>query len=246
MRKEILRKLGLTEGEIKVYEALVKLGKSSTGPVMKKSGISSSKIYLILEKLMQKGIVSFIVENNVKKFYPTNPQNLVDYIEKQQKDLDETKKEIREFASELTKIMGKYEEESAQIYKGLAGMRAVFQNLLDELKKGDEFLFFAIPEPKIQKKGILFFQNLQLKRAEKGIITKGIVDVRWEKQYRNIFKGMKKIKLKALKLSFPHALAIGKNRVIISLWEENPIAFEIISKRFAQRYRDFFHELWKN
>ena len=82
MNTEILRKIGLTEGEIRVYEALAYLGQSSTGPIMDKSGISSTKVYLILERLIQRGLVCFIVENNVKKFQIANPQNIIEYLDK--------------------------------------------------------------------------------------------------------------------------------------------------------------------
>ena len=41
MDTEVLRNIGLTNGEIKVYNALIKIGQVSSGPVMKQSGISS-------------------------------------------------------------------------------------------------------------------------------------------------------------------------------------------------------------
>ena len=81
MNQEILRKVGLTEGEIRVYESVVKLGKSSTGKIMENCGISSSKVYLILERLIQKGFVTFTIENNVKKFHAANPINIIEYIQ---------------------------------------------------------------------------------------------------------------------------------------------------------------------
>ena len=62
MDTSTLREAGLTEGEIKVYLALLELGSSTTGPIVDKSGISRSIIYQILEKLMEKGLVSFITK----------------------------------------------------------------------------------------------------------------------------------------------------------------------------------------
>ena len=130
MNTQILQKIGLTEGEIKVYNALAYLGKAATGKIINKSGISSSKSYIILEKLIKKGLVSFIVENNVKKFQIANPNNIIEYISKQQQELESVKKESESFVKELNHILGSYEEESAQIYKGFAGMRVAFANLL--------------------------------------------------------------------------------------------------------------------
>ena len=54
VKTELLEEIGLTKSEIKVYLALLELGSSTTGPIVDKSKASSSKIYEILDKLMQK------------------------------------------------------------------------------------------------------------------------------------------------------------------------------------------------
>jgi len=51
-----LREIGLTEGEAKAYFALVTLGQSSVGPIVEKSGVTASKVYIILDRLIEKGI----------------------------------------------------------------------------------------------------------------------------------------------------------------------------------------------
>ena len=61
-----LREAGLTDGEIKVYLALLELGAATTGPIIEKSGIARSIIYQILDKLMQKGLVSMVMKDKTK------------------------------------------------------------------------------------------------------------------------------------------------------------------------------------
>ena len=51
MEISLLKEVGLTEGEAKVYLALLELGASTSGPIVKKSRVSRSIIYNILEKL---------------------------------------------------------------------------------------------------------------------------------------------------------------------------------------------------
>lgn len=246
MNTELLRKIGLTEGEIRVYEALTHLGKSSTGPIMDKSGISSSKVYLILEKLIQKGLVSFIIENNVKKFQIANPSNIVEYIEKQKNELEILKTESSTFVKELTEMLGNYEEESAQIYKGFAGMRVAFDNLLNELGKGEEFLFFSQSEEELKNERVkTFFKNLQQKRMEKGILTKGITDDTLRHLFSKEFLRQKSYEVRFSRLTLPTAISIGKKRILLNIWGDNPICFEILSERIAQKHREFFYELWK-
>ena len=64
MDERLLQDIGLTNGESKVYLALLNLGETKTGELAKKSQVSSSKIYKILDRLEKKGIV---VSN---KIYP--------------------------------------------------------------------------------------------------------------------------------------------------------------------------------
>ena len=195
MKTEILKKIGLTDGEIRVYTALIKLKKSSTGPIIDKSGISSSKVYIILEKLIQKGFVSFIVENNVKNYYATNPKNITHYIEKQEKELEQTKKDSKELVSDISKLMGSFEEESAQIYRGFAGMRVAFQNMLDDLPRGGELLFFFVSAYERTDRVILFMKNFNTKRLSKNIYYKDIVTIENKKEVEKTFTFIKDYKL---------------------------------------------------
>ena len=51
---DIYEALGLTEGEKKVYKALLKLRSSTTGPIFKQASISQSKVYEVLDRLKKK------------------------------------------------------------------------------------------------------------------------------------------------------------------------------------------------
>lgn len=246
MQLEILRKIGLTQGEIRVYSALVKIGKSSTGPIMENSNISSSKVYLILEKLIQKGFVSYIIENNVRKYQMANPKNIIYFIEKKENEIKNIKSEAAELVTHLSSITGTYEKESAQIYKGFAGMRVAFQNLLDELDKGDDFLFFSLSGEEYSSKVKILFDIVNRKRTEKGINSKGIIDIKYKKIFKEITDKRELAEVKFSHLSLPSSISIGKNRILLLLFEENPIVFEIISKRNTEKYKTFFYNLWNN
>lgn len=242
----VLKKIGLTDGEIRVYKALIDIGKSSTGKIMKKSGISSSKVYLILEKLIQKGLVSFIIENNVKKFQVTNPQAIIDFVEKKKQELNTIEKDFEKVVPQINAMLGAYEEESAQVYKGIRGIRVAFNNLLGELEKGEEYCFFGISKEEMSNKQTLtFFQNWHAKRISKGVHVKGIADTKLRKLYSKtpIFKKM--FSLRYYDLTLPTGITIGKNRIHILMWGEENICYEIISKRAADRYREFFNKIWK-
>lgn len=241
-----LRKIGLTEGEIKVYESLLSIGKSATGKIMKKSNISSSKVYLILDKLIQKGLVSFVVENGVKHFQATNPKAILDYIEERKNELDETKWQFAKIVDKISSFV-KEDEESAQVYKGLRGISIAYNNILSGLKKGDYYSFFAIsPEEAEDKKSVEFLTKFHMKRVELGVNVRVIANSAIEKLYKKKHVLRKLYSIKHHDLTLPVGVVIGKDRLLfITFVGSNSTAYEIISKPMALRYQEFFDKLWK-
>ena len=75
---KLLLEAGLTEGEVKVYLALLEIGETTTGPLIKKAKVSASKCYDILERLIQKGLVSSSVKANMKYFSAADPKRILD------------------------------------------------------------------------------------------------------------------------------------------------------------------------
>ena len=90
MDTKILEQIGLTESEIKVYFALMKLGSASTGPIIDKAKINHSKIYLVLNKLLDKWLVSFIIKNNVKLYQASDPENLTRYLKTKKESIGQS------------------------------------------------------------------------------------------------------------------------------------------------------------
>ena len=84
---KILEQIGLAESEIKVYFALMKLGSASTGPIIDEAKINHSNVYSILNKLIDKGLVSYIIKNNVKYFLASDPKNLIDLLNTKEKQI---------------------------------------------------------------------------------------------------------------------------------------------------------------
>src|SRR3990167_7985859 len=81
MDTTILEDIGLTNAEIKTYLALLELGTATAGPIIEKSGLQSSVVHMTLNKLIDKGFVSFVREGKRNFYQASNPKNIVEYIE---------------------------------------------------------------------------------------------------------------------------------------------------------------------
>ena len=76
MNTEALRKIGLTENEIKIYLDLLKSGTSTAYEIGKRTGIYRVHVYDKLEQLMDKGLVTYVYRGAKKFFQATNPSKI--------------------------------------------------------------------------------------------------------------------------------------------------------------------------
>ena len=58
MDTKILKEIGLTDTEIKIYLALLSLGATSAGKIVEDTGIYRKNLYDALNKLIEKGLTS--------------------------------------------------------------------------------------------------------------------------------------------------------------------------------------------
>ena len=68
MLSELIQ-LGLTNGEVRIYLSLLKLGSSKVGSIVKDSRVSYSKVYDVLERLITKGLVSYVTFDIISKYW---------------------------------------------------------------------------------------------------------------------------------------------------------------------------------
>lgn len=246
MDTKILEQLGFSKNEIKVYFALLELDQSSATPVVRKSKIPNSKIYPTLEKLIQKGLVSFVIKNKVKHFQASDPRNLIDLIKKKKIELSEQEKRIKDLIPQIElnrKLLNRKQE--AKIYESLDGVKAAFNDILNSLQKGDEYYVFTLGQELQRKELILFFNQYHLRRLEKGIKVKLLTKI----NLKNVFSKYyylknKQTEIRYTNLSLPTGVFVYKNKVMTLVWGENPTAFLIESENNYKRYKEFFEEFW--
>jgi sugar-specific transcriptional regulator TrmB len=156
MNTAILENIGFTKGEIKVFLALLGLGNTSSGPIIIKSHVSRSKVYEILERLEEKGLVSESIRENTRYFQAASPKRILDYIERKEIDL---KKEKEEFKKILPSLIQKQqfaeEKQEAKVYVGFEGVKTFYGEVLKKLGKKDEYLAMTFSDKSLDNKSII-------------------------------------------------------------------------------------------
>lgn len=244
MIENTLKEIGLTTGEISVYLALLELGSTKIGPLIKKSKVSGSKAYEVLERLSQKGLAGRTIINNTMYFEAASPEKIIEYLNEKENLIKAEKNKVKKIIPELILKCNKQSYSKAKIFTGFEGMKTVNQYIIDSLSKGDEWLSMGLTEqPKTWE---IYFNKKQKERAKKGINHKQLLNQKYQSLYRER-KGHTQIKFLPAELDMPTSTEIfGDNIAIFILIKEDPLVLLIQSEAVAKSFRKYFYMIWSS
>ncbi len=238
---EELMELGLTKNEAKVYLALLELGSTTTGPLIKKSKLYRVMVYDTLEHLLQKGLVNYSLQRNRKVFQAENPQQIGELLKN---------KEIlaKSVVEQLQKIqVQKPVERGALVYEGWKGIKAAQENYFTEMKSGAgrEYLMVGASR-ELHKKLDAFFNYFHERRSKFKIPAKLLFNEN-NRHFGDLKKKYTPVQVRYMpaKVITPSWVSMYKDMVLIGVAEEDPMAFFIKNKAVAESYRQYFYFLWQ-
>jgi sugar-specific transcriptional regulator TrmB len=241
MDTEILRKIGLTESEIRIYLSLLKSGATTAGKIVEDTSLYRKNLYDSLNKLIDKGLITFVIENKIKVFQAKNPENLEKYLDEKKAKIEEQKKEINKSINELSLLYKQAPKEiESEIYRGTEGIKTILKECLNY----KEVLFIGATGDVENR--LPYFWTQYNKKREK-LQCKWKLLLVYEAKNKPITKS-KYYEYKILPeiLSGLNVIYIYGDYVANVLWLEKPVAFVIKHKTLANNYRTYFDYLWKN
>ncbi len=233
MDLKVLEEAGLTQGEIKVYLALLKLGKVSAGPITQESALHRSRVYEALTRLVNKGLVSYTNKAQTKYFQANNPEELLDYLE-------EKKRNVQTLLPQLKALQAKPEEAyETAVYEGFRGLKSIFENAKRDTPKGGEILVFGARSGHDfhKKTWETYFLNYNRQLESKKIGLRLIYneDLRGTSEATAHEKG-KHNKIRYLKHYTPAGVNIHGDNVAVFVWSKN-LAYVMKGKEVADSFR---------
>ncbi len=240
MNEEIFKEIGFSERETKVYLALLELGSTTVGPVAAKTRLQHSKVYQTLEKLIDRGLVSYVVKSKTKYFQAQDPKQIINILKDKERKFLEIMPEL-ELKQKLSK-----EKQVATVYEGYKAIKAMFDTIIEELNNKSYYYVFAFKEEYLSEElAKRFLRNIHMKLAEKKADDRLIAYYSVKKEFIKNYGDIKNVKFRFTKTNLPIGLMIINDRVINWVWGERPTAVEIQSKQIAEQYKKFFLEIWK-
>jgi HTH-type transcriptional regulator, sugar sensing transcriptional regulator len=230
-----LEKFGLTKTESGVYLALLKEGNSLASIIVKKLQLHRATVYDVLNRLIERGLVSYVEVDGKKYFEASKPEKFLDIINEKEQAIEKEKKEAKQIVIELSKIKEKTSHSNVQVLTGKEGVKNLMQELLNhkefmiiggELRFKDYLPIYTIHWAKEREKRKIYAR----------ILTEYKIDTKWEYNiYRQLSKDIK----------FPTSVIIYGDKIAIIL-PEKPVKIILIESSDTYRaYKAQFEILWK-
>ena len=118
----------LSQKEVEIYLALLENGESSAGEVANITKIKRPTVYLTLETMHKKGLVSSIESQKVKKFVALDPENLREFFAEKIRALNDMMPKLKWLSNRLSK------KSNIRYFSGVEGARAAYTETLMEPK----------------------------------------------------------------------------------------------------------------
>jgi sugar-specific transcriptional regulator TrmB len=237
MEKELLINLGLTDGEAKVYLALAKLGSSTVGPIVKEAKVAYSNIYEILNRLLEKGLISFIIKEKTKYFQVTNFSQLYEYLNKKEQEIEKEKQSLKKLIPDLEKLKSLKVKQEADVFIGFNGVRTAYERLM-ESNKDEEYLFFYIAEENYEEIDKFW---MHLYHKFKNLKVRGIANIKYKK---STYIKKTKFKMKYINFPIPGNIDIHEDKVLFTSFKDKPLATLIMSRDIANKFKEYFYSIW--
>jgi len=237
MKEKILEETGLSKNETKVFLSLLELGLSTAGKIAEKSAIHRTNAYDALERLIEKGLVAYVIKKKVKLFEATDPKILINILKEKENKLESIMPQLL-----LSQQMAKSKSE-AHIYEGTVAVRNMLNHFLE---LGQTRYVYGVPIHAHKMLGDGFLTSYHRKRAVKKLEVKEIYNSD-AKERRNTLNKLSYTEAKYLPEEYdsPVATSICGDEVVMTLYSQPTLTIQIKNVEIAKAYKKYFNLLWK-
>lgn len=243
--KEDLKKLGLTDNEIKVYLSLLKIGETPVGGIINDLKVHRQIAYNALDSLEQKNMVSKTTINKIQHYNISDPGNILENIKKQELIAKRIQENIK------TAMKKDKHEQEINVYSGQAQIRNFYlSNYKNAPENSTMYGLYSFGNEYMEVMGIGYLKKIEKIRQKKHMLTRHLTS---EPHREDILKTVNLLSTETREVRFlPHDIAnpvstiIWNNKVWFqSFFVSVPFIIEIKNENFYQTFINHFNALWK-
>ena len=240
---ELLKDIGLSEHESAVYFTMVSLGPSPILKIARASGIIRTTIYYVVDSLKEKGLVRVELKGFKSLYVAESPEKLESILEQRKNKL---KSHLKDFMEIYNKGGG---ETLIKIYEGLEAVKSVYNETLQDIKPGEDYLIISNME-KVFKLDKEFFDDLRDRRAKLPIKVRALISDPKTEEGQNFKKYEQNFNLKSKFLPASTKLTTNMvatpQRLVIHQLEMPIMAIVIENKNIIKMHQEYFEVMWNS
>jgi len=237
-----LKDIGFNDKEILIYSTLLPLGSASIRILAEKTGINRGTVYDVLESLSQRGFIEIEKRGSRRKFLVKSPEELLNSLEKQQRDLEIHKKKVEDVMPQLLSFYAKQGgRPSVEYFDDDEGIKQILEDVLKTVsQKNDSKEYYVYSSRPVRQYLYRLFPNFTKERIKKHIKIKVIALGEGGDQ------GLQLAQRKWIPKDAPaYILIYGSKVALISVADDNvPFGVIINDSKIAETQRIIFEELF--
>lgn len=241
MLEKYLQDLGLTDKEAVIYLSMLQVDSATALDLSKKTKINRSTVYVVIESLAKKGLVSETTVGKKTQFQAESPERLETYFEKRKLQFEEQEKRLADIIPEIKSIQrNSGERPVVKYFEGSEGIISSSIEIVGDKSDTSQEMYLVYPKDDLKD---IFNESELLKlrqiRLSKNIKTKVLYTSK-EGERPSDSTG-ERIKIDGSKYPISCDVAIYSDKVRISILGKKLSSIFIKSKDFADTMRSLLN-----
>jgi len=242
----ILKKVGLSDKEVKVYLKLLEYGAVSVRSLAELTELNRGTTYDILKKLQESGLVSYFHQDTKQRFVAEDPEKILKMVDSEKSKLEDARGKIEELIPELKSLQDKGGSRPVtKFYEGKDGIRFILEDVLSKMSEEKEKEYYVYSAAGVREDVGAAFPDFSKKRVKLGIKvmaislsegggTYGLDERKWIAPKKGAEKNMTYIIIYAGKCAF---ISLDNNDSPVGVIIENQMVFETQKAIFLQLWK---------
>ncbi|MFA4954795.1 MAG: helix-turn-helix domain-containing protein [Patescibacteria group bacterium] len=232
----LLKTLGFTDSEAKIYIISLEMGPSSVQDIARRAKVSRVTTYAVIESLAAQGLMSSVQKGKKTVYAAESPERLVSFVQSRIKDMESTLKEVEVGIGDL-RLLQRGEKPVVKIFEGVEGIRAI----LDDMVASNCKIVYEFANVDAIEKVFPLFEGIknirqEIKRrkipAQAIYLSKGDITPRPHADIHMLPRGV---------FNFTGDITVYQNKVAMFTFSGKLISVLIESEELAQTLKEFFH-----
>ncbi len=237
--KEALEQINISGKKADIYLACLEMGGATAYAIAQRVNLKRPTVYDLIAQLSREGLVYKVIKGKKKYYYPSDPAKLLQKI----KEKEDNIKLILPALQNLYKAPKI--KPSIKYFEGNEGIKEMYEDSLNSLKKGDEILAYMGEDVlKNMPRFSSYYVNERVKRGIRirGLFKKGVFLKKYLDKNTQQLRTAKILDEKYFPVD--NEINIYANKVAITNYGKKSFGMIIESEEIARAQRAIFELAW--